>query len=234
MRRFEEYLWRLADWNLQPAPEEARVVEKVTKKPCLVVPNGVDFGRYRPVEYLVNRKTIMYLGTLVYPANAEAVKFFLTEVYPKIKRRSVDVRFILVSSYEPRWLGKFLRDKSIEHVKDATTPASELFGRADVLVAPMRIASGTNIKILEAMAAGLPVVTTTVGAEGLAVQNGVDLIVVDGAQQMGEEIIRLLGNNQLRRRIGQRARELVRARYTWSKTTAELRRFYRGIGDAQN
>lgn len=234
MRFFEEKLWRLADLNLQASKNDAQEVEKIIGRPCLVVANGVDFEKYQSVIYRQNRKTVMYLGTLVYPANGDAVRFFLDKVYPKIKDKIAGVKFVLVSGYQPKWLEIYLHDASIEYIKDTATSAAQLLLQADVLVAPMRIASGTNIKILEAMAAGLPVVTTTIGAEGLAVKNGKNIFISDLLKETAEIIGRLLENNFLRERIGSEARKTVENNYDWSKTTCELNLAYRELIHAKN
>ncbi|MFH1840807.1 MAG: glycosyltransferase family 4 protein [Candidatus Shapirobacteria bacterium] len=227
--RFEEKLWRLADLNLQASKSDALEVEKITGKPCLVVANGVNFEKYQTVDYHQNRKAIIYVGNLVYPANTDAVGFFLEKIYPKIRKRVEGVKFILVSGYEPRWLKRYINDPSIEYFKDTMTPAAQLLLQADVLVAPMRIASGTNIKILEAMAAGLPVVTTSIGAEGLKVTNQGNIIIADRPEEMADLTAKLLTNQPLREKIGRKARQTIEDNYDWSKTTQGLDLAYRKL-----
>ena len=175
---------------------------------------------------------MMYLGTLAYQANSDAVRFFLEKVYPAIKKQVNGVKFVLVSGYEPEWLGRYLTDASINYVKDSSSLAAELFLRADVLVVPIRIASGTNIKILEAMAAGLPVVTTSIGAEGLEVKNGENILISDQPSEIAKTVAGLLQDGSWREKIGRQARKLVEKRYDWLKTTERLIPVYHELSDA--
>lgn len=227
MRFFEEKLWQQADANLALSKEDANIIKKASPKLCFVIPNGVDFKVIKTAKGSKKGKTLVFIGTLIYQANNDAMKFFLKEIYPKIKRGVTGIKFILVSWYQPNWLKKYLTDDSIKFVQDKETPASEFLNQGDVFIAPMRVASGTNIKVLEAMAAGLPVVTTSIGIEGIKATK--EVIVQDDPQEFADEVVKLLGNKSHRQQLGKAGRELVKKLYDWSVISEKLESAYKKI-----
>jgi len=229
MRLFEEKLWREADLNLALSKEDAAVIERLTKKRCSVIPNGVDLKTFRKSKDYQAGKRLIFVGTLIYQANNDAMQFFLNEVYPQIKKRIKKLKFILVSWHKPRWLEKHLSDSSLKLIEDKETPASEFLGQGDILVAAIRLASGTNIKVLEAMACGLPVVTTSLGIEGIRAKDGKELIVRDNPQEFAHEVVKLLGDKSRRQKLGQAGRLLVEKYYDWSAITKKLEKTYQEL-----
>jgi glycosyltransferase involved in cell wall biosynthesis len=226
MRFYEEYLWRLADINIAPSRNDAFQIEKVTKRECFVVPNGVDLGSIKFFQKKSGSPTIIFIGTMIYQQNNDAVKYFLEEIYPKIKSKISFLRFILISWYKPEWLNKFLTDGSIEFIQDKNTPAYEFLKSADVLVAPIRIGGGTRIKILEAMAAGVPVVSTKMGVEGIDAKPGEGVIIADSTDDFIQRTVDLLGNKKIREKIGLAGRKLVEKLYDWEKIAKKLSKIY--------
>jgi len=226
MRIYEEAIWRVADVNIAPAKDDALEIEKITKKDCPIVPNGVDLGSVRVWQKKSGPPTIIFVGTMIYQQNNDAVRYFLKEIYPKIKKQISQVKFILVSWHKPSWLDKFLTDSSIEFIQDKEKPAWEFFKKADVLVVPTRIAGGTRIKILEAMAAGLPVVSTKIGIEGIETNSGRGVIVADEPEDFAEKTVVLLKSKARRIKIGLSGRKLVEKLYDWKKIGEKLNKIY--------
>jgi len=105
--------------------------------------------------------------------------------------------------------------------------------RADVVIVPVRIGGGTRLKILEAMAMGKAVVSTTIGAEGLDLVAERDLLVADDAAGFAAQVARLLADSELRRRLGAAARGLVANRYSWKRSVDTLSEFYGDLLDAR-
>ena len=222
MRLFEEHLWQQADINIAVSAHDAATIQKVTPKSCPVIPNGVDLAVYPQTVIRNDRQNLIFIGSLIYQQNNDTVKYFLAEIYPLIKQKYPAVKLTLVSGYQPAWLKNYLADASITFIQDRETPAVAFFKKAAVLVAPMRVAGGTNIKILEAMASGLPVVTTTIGAEGLSVKHGREVMIADQPGEFASAVVDLLKNPQRRQEMGLAGQVLVKKLYDWGKITERL------------
>lgn len=177
-----------------------------------VVPNG-----YRPVAEPVGRvavsdpPTVLFPGTLRYPPNAEGARFLVREVAPRLQRLVPAVRIRLVGTTAPGLAG--LDDPpAVTLVGQVPDMAVELAG-ADLVVVPLRFGSGTRLKVLEAFAQKVPVVSTTLGAEGLGAEDGVHLLVADTPDELAAACARLLGDEALRGRLATAAHELFTRRY---------------------
>ncbi len=230
MRLFEEKLWCQADLNLALSEEEAQIIRQVAGDNCFIIPNGVNFQAFRKIKTHQGDRTLIFIGTLIYQANNDAMKFFLKQIYPEIKRRVKNVKFILVSWFKPGWLEKYLTDSSIELVQEKIS-ANELLDRGDIFVAPIRVASGTNIKILEAMAAGLPVVTTLVGVEGIRAKKDKEVLVANEPQEFANQVVKLLTNRARCQQLGKSSRALVERLYDWLKIGQKLEQVFQKIVD---
>ncbi len=184
----------------------------------------MDIKSFKKEKEYKSKKRLIFIGTLIYHANDDAIKYFLTQIYPKIKKEVPKAKLILVSWHKPKWLKKYLADKTISLIQDKETPSSQFLSQADIFIAPMRIASGTNIKVLEAMAAGLPVVTTSVGIEGIKATKGA--IIHDDPRKLADETAKLLKDKDRRQQLGKAGREEVSKLYDWTAIGKKLDEVY--------
>lgn len=177
-----------------------------------VVPNG-----YPPVDRPLGRvatstpPTLLFQGHLGYPANVEAARWLVGEVVPRLRAQVPDVRVRLVGNAAPAV--EALADPPRVTVVGPVPSMADELARADLVVVPVRYGSGTRIKIIEAFAHRLPVVSTSVGAEGLDVTGGVHLLLGDTAAELAGAAARLLGDEALRARLADEAHRLYRQRY---------------------
>ena len=156
--------------------------------------------------------TVTFQGTLRYPPNAEAARFLVDSVGPVLRARVPGVRLRLVGTTAPG-LERLDAPPDVTLVGQVPEIADEL-ARTDVVVVPLRFGSGTRLKILEAFAHRIPVVSTALGAEGLGAEDGVHLLVADDAPAIAEACRRLIGDPDLRRRVVTQAHALFAERYT--------------------
>lgn len=183
-----------------------------------VVPNG-----YPPPSRPVGRRqvgcppTIVFHGTLRYPPNADAARFLVEQVLPKLRQRVPHVRIRLVGLAPPS-LRQLEDPPSIMVTGQVADIDAELAG-ADLVVVPLRFASGTRIKILEAFAHRIPVVSTAVGAEGLDVQHDVHLLLADDPNSLAGACAVALTDLALRERLVEEAAQLFLERYQSSVTS---------------
>lgn len=178
-----------------------------------VTPTGVDLGQYaaaagaEPAGPLV-----VFLGSMDWEANVDGVDYFCRDIWPRVLAEVPDARFRVVGRNPHARVLKLASDtveitgtvpSVVEHLKEAA-----------VFVVPLRVGGGTRLKIYEAMAAGKAVVSTTIGAEGLDVQHGRDILLADDVWGFADEVVSLLRDAEKRRRLERAASELA-ARYDW-------------------
>lgn len=179
-----------------------------------VLPNGVDCDHNRPGLAQPQPGALVYNGSLTYSANYDAMQWFLAEIYPRIRAQQPEVTLTITGSTKGVDLVGLALGDSVQltgFVEDVRIPVAQ----ASVCVVPIRKGGGTRLKILEAMALGTPVVSTTKGAEGLDVTPGYDILIADEPAEFAEQITRLLRDAALREHLASNARRLMETRYDW-------------------
>jgi glycosyltransferase involved in cell wall biosynthesis len=181
-----------------------------------VVPNGVDVQHFAPEDSIRDVNTLLFFGTLNYGPNVEGLLWFCDEIWPKIRSEKPIAKLEVVGlDPSPRVL-ELDRLPGVQVTGFVPDIRSKLWS-ATVCVVPLRVGGGTRLKILEALAAGCPVVSTTVGAEGLAVINEEHLLIRDKPKQFAEGVAALLESERLRKELAKRGRELVEQQYDWQQ-----------------
>ncbi len=190
-----------------------------------VVPNGVDveYFRRRPEHAPPDGRTIVFFGTLGYFPNQDGMLHFLGETWPRLQQLRPDVRLKVLG---PRPTPEVLRHQG---------PTVEVTGRVDdlrphlaraaAIIVPLRVGGGTRLKIVEAMAMGRPIVSTTVGAEGIDAVPERDLLLGDTPEAFAAQVCRLIDSPDLGARIGASARALAEREYSWASVGDRLERF---------
>lgn len=192
-----------------------------TRNPALVE-NGVDLDEFSPSQELPAALEILCLGSLDWFPNVDAVNYLIDEVMPLIVARMPAVRLRIVGRRPPKGLqDKIERHAWIDFVGEVSDVRPWL-ARASVVIVPLRIGGGSRIKILEALAMGKPVVSTTIGAEGLAVSGEKHLLLADSPEELARRTIELLKSPEFGSRLGEQGRELVQKRYSWDRAADAL------------
>jgi len=177
------------------------------------VPTGVDLGQFRP-DTSANEPApiVTFVGAMDWEPNVDGVEYFCSEIWPAIKAEVPEARFRIVGRNPDRRVQKWASD-SIE-VTGRVPSVIEHLQQSAVVIVPLRIGGGTRLKIYEAMATGKAVVSTTVGAEGLDVHHGRDIMLADDAKSFAQAVIMLLRDRELRRRY-EKAATATAAQYDW-------------------
>jgi glycosyltransferase involved in cell wall biosynthesis len=181
-----------------------------------VVSNGVDCRHNHPNLAQPQPNTLIYNGSLTYSANYDAIRYFLSEVYPLTKQQVPDVSLTITGSTSGVDLSSLAIDESVHlsgYVDDIRIPVSQ----ASACIVPIRQGGGTRLKILEAMALGTPVVATSKAAEGLEVTPNQDILIADAPAEFATQVVRLLRDPALTQRLATNARRLVEQRYDWDQ-----------------
>lgn len=193
-----------------------------------VIPNGVDPDEFYPGVESEESNCLVFTARLSYFPNVDAMLFFCYEVLPIIRKAVPDIRLLIVGEQPAREICA-LRTLSGVEVTGSVPDTRPYLAKATVVVVPVRLGSGTRIKVLEAMAMAKAVVSTSVGAEGLIVRSGEDIEIEDTAVSFAEEVIKLLNDPERRACMGKRARQAILQQYTWAGISARLEEIYQRI-----
>ena len=183
-----------------------------------VYPNALPSA---PLPARGNQDAIVFSGNMEYHPNISAVRFFRREVWPLLRERWPGLVWRLVGK-NPEAVRRFTSGDVRIEVEGRVDDAIRELARAKVAVVPVLAGSGTRLKILEAWAAGLPVVSTTLGAEGLGARNGETLLLADGGPAFAEAVSRLLASPDLRKSLGMAGRLLLEQEFTWETAWKKL------------
>ena len=192
-----------------------------------VIPISVDTGalRFEPPE--PGARDVVSVATMFYPPNVEGVYWFGSEVFPAIRQKLPETRFHVVGSRPPGRIVGLATPESGIVVTGYLPDLAPVFRQSAVIVVPLHSGSGMRVKILEAFARGKPVVSTTIGVEGIEAEAGRHLLVADDPADFAEAVIRLIEDTTLARRVSGAARALVEARYDWRTALRGLDGLYR-------
>jgi sugar transferase (PEP-CTERM/EpsH1 system associated) len=219
-RRDKEALEALARRYLSPSVRPA---------PITVVTNGVDLEYFRPQEGPREGKTVVFTGKMSYHANVAGALYFAREVLPRIWARDPEVRFWVVGKDPPEAVQRLARDGRIT-VTGTVPDLRPYLARAAVAVCPIPYAVGIQNKVLEAMAMGVPVVSSRAAAEGLEARPGEDLLVADTPDEFARHVLHVLGDPELAARLAVAGRRYVETSHNWALIAEQLAGIYRMRG----
>jgi glycosyltransferase involved in cell wall biosynthesis len=192
-----------------------------------VVPNGTDTKKFQPLEGGQTVPTLLFIGSMSYAPCVDGAVYFCHEILPYIRELIHDIQVWIVGA-SPSAQVTQLANESV-HVTGYVEDIVPFYKKSMVSIVPIRAGGGTRLKILEAMAFGRPVVSTTIGCEGLDVINGEHLLVADDPRKFAEQTIRLLKDKSLYCRIAENARDLVVNKYDWDVIADDLLKVYQEI-----
>ena len=178
-----------------------------------VIDTAVDIDYYRPNDCAKQAGTVLFVGSLDWLPNVDGLRWFVAEVWPLVRRDHPEARLRLVGRNPTSEIQSLAEHPGVELVGPVPDTRPWL-AESEVSIVPLRIGGGTRLKVFEAMAMGLPVVSTPLGAEGLQVQSGEHLLLAEGAEKVAEAVVRLLRSEELRMALGRAARNLVVTRFS--------------------
>lgn len=228
---FEREVCQQADYVLAVSEEDAASLRPFRpNRPVAVIPNGIFTEEYngQAEELDLGENVLTFTGKMDYRPNVDAMLWFSDEVFPHIVQQVGDVKLYIVGQ-KPHVRLERLRDNAHINLTGWVPEISPFLRATDVYIAPLRMGSGTRLKILEAMAAGCAVVATSLAAAGLPDEARKTLKIVDSAAEMATTIINLLRDPDERKKIGVAARTVVRKYYDWSVLIPRLLTVYGDI-----
>jgi glycosyltransferase involved in cell wall biosynthesis len=178
-----------------------------------IIPICIDPSEIQPVGPLPHEPNILFLGGMHWPPNAEGVRWFVREVFPKVREKIPKTKFFAIGKSPPKELINTQGVVAPGYVEDIET----YWKNSRVFVVPLQAGGGMRVKILDAWAHRLPVVSTTIGAEGIKYQEGEDIMIADDPQALAQILVRVLGDIELVQQLAEAGRATVEKHYDWRK-----------------
>jgi glycosyltransferase involved in cell wall biosynthesis len=193
------------------------------------VPIGTEIEE-RPVTPVRESATsVLSIATMHYPPNAEAIRWFLTHVFPLLSLRHPNLRCEIAGSRPPSDIVEWAARDNRVNVHGYVEELTDLYQEAAVFIVPLLSGSGVRVKILEAMAHGIPVVSTSIGADGLEFRHGEQIMIADTPEDFASAISTLVEQPELRYQIAQAARARVLELYDWRRCCRPILDAYRSF-----
>jgi len=230
-RRWERLVLSRAAAIVAVTESDARKLSAVGGRPAHVVPNGVDTAAFATVRPDVHSRHALFLGNYEYAPNIDAVEWALNRVWPLVWERMPEANFTVCGHGLPSgWRGRF-PDPRV-HFHGYVPDLTRVQAASAAFLAPLRFGGGSKLKVLEAMAAGLPLVSTREGLSGLGAVDGVHARVADTPEALAEALVHTLSDPTGARAMAETARAHVQAHFDWSQAAARLETVYAGVGRA--
>jgi len=220
LQRYERGKMPLYQAGLACSEKDAQLIRQdAPEMPIAVIPNGVDLSTFVPSRFSFRNPypTLLYVGAMDYYPNIDAVRFFFRTMYEPLRQAVLNLCVQVVGHIPPPEIRQLAELPGVE-VTGSVPDVRPYYEQATVFIVPLRLGGGTRLKIVEAMAMGLPVVSTTIGVEGLDVRPGENVLIADDAASFTDGVLRLLRDPDLRDRIAEGGRVLAR-RYDWTTLT---------------
>lgn len=231
IRNWEEYYWKISDALVAVSEKEKAYMKR---NDVFVVPNGVDLSNFslKKDDNVRSEKKVLFIGDFRWIQNRDTALWVLREVWPLcIKNWQGKEKIILwvVGKKIPAKFKKFGPRDSVVFDENAPENTADIFRKADVLLAPIRVGGGTSYKILEAMASGVPVVTTPLGIEGIRAEKDTHVVTGETSQELSNATLTMLGDINRHEKVARSARELIENEYTWEHIVKRLEKVYQSV-----
>lgn len=214
------------------ARDKSLIDTEFPRIPKFIVPNGVDTSYFHPRSGPPESHTLVFTGAMNYFPNSDGMMYFLREVFPLIQKEVPDARVCVVGGGPPKHLAA-MASEAVE-VTGFVEDVRPYVDRASICIVPLRMGGGTRLKVLEAMAMEKPVVTTSVGCEGIHVVDRESALIADNPELFAASAVELMRDHDLYRRLVENGGELVREFYEWSQVGAGLEEAYDQIMESRH
>ncbi len=224
MQRFERYACRRVDGIIAVSKADAETMQRdYGLAKVYDIPTGVDVDFFKPTSAIATRpNSLVFTGSMDWLPNEDAMQYFIKEIMPVVRNAVPDLRLTIVGRSPYASLLELAQSDSGIAVTGRVDDVRPYLEEAAAFIVPIRIGGGTRLKIYEAMAMEKPVISTTVGAEGLSVRDEVELLLADDPKSFADAVVKVLKDASLAAHLGKSAAELVRRNFAWPSVSATM------------
>jgi len=228
LKRYEGRICQEFDALLAVSDEDRGALEEAAGplKNLVVTPITVDCDEVEVVQRHADADHILHIGTMFWAPNVDGILWFAREIYPLIQANRPDVMFDVVGARPPAEVQALSQEDASIHVTGYVTDPAEYLRMAGVMIVPLRAGGGMRVKILNAMAQGLPIVTTTLGCEGISVEPGRDVLIADTPADFAQAVLSLLSQPELAQKLGENGRKLIETTYDYRSACRPMDQIY--------
>lgn len=229
LQRYERAMCPRFDINIVMSGHDRQLMEAIAPGATYVpIDNGVDLEYFTPARRAARRRLI-FAGRLDQYSNRDAILFFMREIWPRVIARYPDAVVDILGSNPPEALQRLSAADSRVVIHGFVPDVRPFFAEATAAICPIRDGGGTRIKVLDALAQGMPTVATSVACEGIAVVPERDLLIADTPDAFVRQLSRIFDEGPLREHLGTNGRRLIEERYSWDSLAARLMAVYEGL-----
>jgi glycosyltransferase involved in cell wall biosynthesis len=222
LQHYELHILRQFSAILVCSEQDASLLRELDETlEAYVMPNGVDLAYFHPQSTITTKKSLVFTGTFSYEPNVDAAVYFVEEILPLVREQYPEIELYLVGSNPHPRVKALAKDPRVI-VTGYVDDVRPFVWDAAIVIVPLRMGSGTRLKVLEAMAMEKPLVSTSIGCEGISTVSDEHLLVANTPTEFAEAIGRLLREDGLPKALGRNGRRLVELQYSWEKTVLVL------------
>lgn len=220
--RYEKGILSRFDHVITVSELDKRKLESLglDNKAISVIKNGVDIDQFRYREYLDDQKRIIFLGTMKFGANRDGLTWFLEDIFPSIEKEVPGVELVIIGNKDPYLCQKYSSPQIV--FRGIVEKLESELGNGRIFIAPLRIGGGSRLKIVTAMAFGMPIVATSIGIEGIEINERCGVVIADSPKKFAQAVIALLINRDKAITLGKEARKFVELNYSWEPISNNL------------
>lgn len=227
VRRTEKKFWSMASRVVGVSSQDQKIIGGKTA----LVPNGVDIQKFslKKIEFDKTEKRILFIGNFKWISNKDSAIYIIKNIWPHILMKNINkqnIKLWIVGKNIPENI-KSMESSDIIIDENAPDQTELIFQKADVLLSPIRAGGGTNFKILESMSCGTPVVTNSLGNEGIGAKINEEILICSDPIDFAEKLIKLLSDKYLYEKISRNSRHFIEENYDWKKIAKNLDRVYK-------
>jgi len=223
-KREEVATWRHVSACVTTSTREEEIIKRVVTTPTLTVPNAVDVAYFRPSDTVPDPNAIVLTGLMKYRPNVDAAIYFVNEILPKILAVRPNAIFYAVGGEPPEDVTRLAGPNVV--VTGTVPDVRPYVHKASVIVVPLRMGGGTRLKVLEGLSMRKPMVSTSLGCEGIDVEHGRHLLIADDANLFATAVLDVLDKPPLAESLATAGRELVERKYMWESVVQDLEGLY--------